>query len=100
MIDRELRADCAACVGLCCVAPAFAKSSDFAIDKPAGKPCPNLRTDFRCAVHEHLEERGFKGCTVFDCFGAGQHLTQETFGGRDWRSAPEIAGAMFASLPV
>ena len=37
---------------------------------------------------------------VFDCFGAGQHLTQETFGGRDWRSAPETAGAMFAALPI
>ena len=37
---------------------------------------------------------------VFDCFGAGQHLTQGTFGGRDWRSAPEIAGAMFAGLPI
>jgi uncharacterized protein YjbI with pentapeptide repeats len=37
---------------------------------------------------------------VFDCFGAGQHVTQGTFGGRDWRSAPGIAGAMFATLPI
>ena len=97
---RELVANCARCAGLCCVAPAFAKSSDFAIDKPAGKPCPNLRDDFRCKIHEQLEARGFRGCAVFDCFGAGQHLTQETFGGRDWQSSPEIAGAMFAALPV
>ena len=96
----ELKADCARCAALCCVAPAFAKSSDFAITKPAGTPCPNLKTDFRCGIHEHLEPKGFKGCTVFDCFGAGQHLTQSTFGGRDWRSAPEIAGAMFAGLPI
>lgn len=96
MGERELRADCARCVGLCCVAPAFAKSSDFAIDKPAGRPCPNLAGDFRCTIHDRLAESGFKGCTVFDCFGAGQRLTQETFGGQDWHAAPE----MFAALPV
>ena len=48
---RELRADCTRCFGLCCVAPAFAASADFAIDKPAGRPCPNLGTDFRCGIH-------------------------------------------------
>ena len=100
MLARELEADCARCAALCCVAPAFAKSSDFAIDKPAGRACPNLAADFRCGIHEYLEERGFKGCTVFDCFGAGQRITQETFGGKEWRSAPEIAGDMFAALPV
>jgi hypothetical protein len=31
--------------------PAFAKSSDFAIDKPAGRACPNLQDDFRCGIH-------------------------------------------------
>lgn len=99
-MERILEADCAKCAGLCCVAPAFSRSSDFAVDKPAGRPCPNLRADFRCGIHEHLAERGFPGCTVFDCFGAGQHVTQVTFGGRDWRSAPELSGAMFAALPV
>ncbi|WIM95728.1 pentapeptide repeat-containing protein [Actinoplanes oblitus] len=96
----RLEADCAQCAGLCCVAPAFAKSSDFAIDKPAGQPCRNLGDDFRCQIHEQLPARGFRGCVVFDCFGAGQRITQETFGGRDWRRTPEIAGAMFATLPV
>src|SRR3954451_3925369 len=100
MGERVLEADCANCAALCCAAPAFAKSSDFAIDKPAGTPCPNLADDFRCSIHERLEERGFKGCTVFDCFGAGQRITQETFGGRDWRTVPGLAGPMFASLPV
>ncbi len=78
----ELKADCARCAGLCCVAPAFAKSADFAIDKPAGRPCPNLGDDFGCTIHTELRERGFPGCVVFDCFGAGQRLVQETFGGR------------------
>jgi uncharacterized protein YjbI with pentapeptide repeats len=99
-MERELTADCSRCAALCCVAPAFARSSDFAVDKPAGTACRHLGADFRCTIHEHLAERGFRGCTVFDCFGAGQRLTQETFGGRDWRASPEIAGAMFATLPV
>jgi hypothetical protein len=102
LIDERahLRADCANCAGLCCVAPAFAASADFAIDKPAGHACPNLREDFRCGIHAQLRERGFPGCTVFDCFGAGQRVTQDTFGGRSWREAPELAAAQFAVLPV
>jgi hypothetical protein len=101
LLDRaRLRADCASCAGLCCVAPAFAASADFAIDKPAATPCPNLQDDFRCGIHAQLRERGFPGCGVFDCFGAGQRITQETFGGRSWREAPELATAQFAVLPV
>jgi hypothetical protein len=37
---------------------------------------------------------------VFDCFGAGQQLTQVTFGGRSWREDPGLAAAQFAALPV
>lgn len=96
----HLRADCSACAGLCCVAPAFAASADFAIDKPAGQPCPNLADDFRCGIHAQLRDRGFPGCAVFDCFGAGQRITQHTFGGRGWRASPELAAAQFAVLPV
>jgi Pentapeptide repeats (8 copies) len=102
LIDERarLRADCSRCAGLCCVAPAFAASADFAIDKPAGVACPNLRDDFRCGIHARLRERGFRGCTVFDCFGAGQRITQDTFGGRAWRDEPGLAAAQFAALPV
>ncbi|MFG1848114.1 pentapeptide repeat-containing protein [Micromonospora carbonacea] len=96
----ELRADCARCVGLCCVAPAFAASSDFAVDKPAGRPCPNLGDDFRCGIHRDLRARGFAGCTVFDCFGAGQRVAQVTFGGRDWRTTPGEATRMFDVFAV
>lgn len=100
MTGRELQADCARCAGLCCVAPAFVKSSDFAVTKAAGQACLNLADDFRCRIHERLEPSGFHGCVVFDCFGAGQRITQETFGGRTWRDAPELSGPMFAALPV
>lgn len=97
---RLLRADCARCAALCCVAPAFAASADFAIDKKAGQPCPNLAADFRCGIHDRLRQTGFPGCTAFDCFGAGQQVTQVTFGGQDWRRTPGIAASMFAVFPV
>jgi hypothetical protein len=96
----DLRADCTQCFAICCVSPAFARSSDFAFDKPAGVPCPHLATDHRCSIHDRLRAEGFAGCTAYDCFGAGQRLAQETFGGRDWRADPEVAGPMFAALPI
>lgn len=95
-----LSADCSRCAGLCCVGPAFAASADFAVDKPAGTPCRHLQDDFRCGIHDRLRPSGFPGCTVFDCFGAGQRITQETFGGRSWRESPELAAAQFGVLPV
>jgi pentapeptide repeat protein len=97
---QDLRADCERCAGLCCVAPAFAASADFAIDKPAGRPCPHLGQDSRCGIHDRLRERGFGGCAVFDCFGAGQRVVQETFRGADWRRSPEVAASVFAVFTV
>ncbi|WP_169314255.1 pentapeptide repeat-containing protein [Streptomyces piniterrae] len=98
--DLGLQSDCGSCFGLCCVALPFAASADFAIDKDAGRPCPNLSTDFRCGIHTDLRRRGFSGCTVFDCFGAGQKVSQVTFGGQDWRQAPGTARQMFDVFPV
>ncbi|MBD0844153.1 pentapeptide repeat-containing protein [Streptomyces sp. TRM68416] len=96
-----LRGDCAHCFGLCCVALPFAASADFAVDKKAGTPCRNLRDDHRCGIHARLRDEGFTGCTVYDCFGAGQRVSQVTFGGRDWRTGPrEHARAMFDVFPV
>lgn len=94
----ELVSDCSQCFGLCCVAPAFAASSDFAVDKPNGVPCPNLGDDFRCQIHERLRPSGFRGCVVFECHGAGQRIAQETFGGVSWREAPASAELMFAAF--
>ncbi|NIK75858.1 uncharacterized protein YjbI with pentapeptide repeats [Paenibacillus castaneae] len=96
----NLQADCENCFGLCCTALPFAASSDFAIDKNAGQPCIHLQSDFRCGVHNSLRQRGFRGCTVYDCFGAGQKVAQITFGGRDWLKAPESAKQMFEVFPV
>jgi hypothetical protein len=96
----QLQADCARCLGLCCVALPFARSADFAVDKPAGTPCTNLQADFRCGIHSALRGRGFAGCTVFDCLGAGQKVSQVTFGGRDWRDDDATARRMFAVFPL
>jgi uncharacterized protein YjbI with pentapeptide repeats len=97
---RNLLADCESCFGLCCVALPFAASADFAIDKDAGQPCPNLDSDFRCGIHIRLRQQGFPGCSAYDCFGAGQQVSQGTFGGQDWRRTPEIAQQMYAVFPV
>lgn len=97
---KDLKADCESCFGLCCVALPFAASADFANDKIAGKPCHNLQSDFRCGVHNNLRELGFKGCTVFDCFGAGQKVSQVTFNGSDWRQNPKLANEMYEVFPI
>jgi uncharacterized protein YjbI with pentapeptide repeats len=97
----DLVADCASCAALCCVVPAFARSADFAIDKPSGVPCPNLADEgFGCTIHDRLPERGFPGCTVYDCFGAGQRVVQQHFRGSDWRSSPHLREEMFAVFEV
>ncbi|GAA2446798.1 pentapeptide repeat-containing protein [Streptomyces macrosporus] len=96
----DLRADCGDCFALCCVALPFTASADFAVDKEAGRPCANLREDFRCGIHARLRREGFSGCTVFDCFGAGQKVSRITFGGRDWRRDPRTARRMFAVFPI
>jgi uncharacterized protein YjbI with pentapeptide repeats len=96
----SLRADCQRCFALCCVVPAFSASADFAINKDAGHACPNLQSDFRCGIHTRLRQEGFPGCTVYDCFGAGQKVSQVTFGGRDWRGNPRTAGQMFEVFPI
>ncbi|MFB6847384.1 pentapeptide repeat-containing protein [Streptomyces sp. NPDC056373] len=99
--QAELRGDCERCFGLCCVALPFAASADFAVDKAAGTPCRNLREDHRCGIHARLRQQGFTGCTVYDCFGAGQQVSQITFGGQDWRTGPpERARRMFEVFPV
>ncbi|MFI5606639.1 pentapeptide repeat-containing protein [Amycolatopsis sp. NPDC051903] len=100
MPHPSLTADCGSCFGLCCVALTFTRSADFAVDKAAGDPCPNLRPDFGCGIHDRLRDKGFPGCAVYDCFGAGQQVSQVTFGGRDWRADPGRAKQMFAALPV
>lgn len=96
MINLEnFRVDCEKCFGLCCIALYFSASEGFPTDKEAGKPCINLQPDFSCRVHSDLRQKGLKGCTAYDCFGAGQKVAQTAYQGCDWRQAPESAKQMF-----
>ena len=99
-IRESLTADCTKCFGLCCTALNIVASSDFPINKPAGIPCVNLQSNYGCQIHSNLRERGSKGCTVFDCLGAGQVVSQVTFKGQSWRDNPEIGDKMFQVFPI
>lgn len=96
----DLRADCGRCFALCCTAFGFARSADFAEDKPAGSPCRHLDSGFSCGIHAGLRSRGFPGCTVFDCFGAGQAVSQRLFAGVSWRERPDTRDRMFSAFKV
>ncbi|WP_078656466.1 pentapeptide repeat-containing protein [Kitasatospora aureofaciens] len=95
-----LQSDCGNCFGLCCVALPFAAGTDFAVNKAAGSACRNLQTDFSCGIHARLRDSGFQGCTVYDCFGAGQRVSQVTFGGISWREEPDSAKRMSEVFPI
>ncbi|WP_459480095.1 pentapeptide repeat-containing protein [Clostridium saccharoperbutylacetonicum] len=95
MINESLRINCGKCFGFCCVALYFSAFEGFPTNKEAGKPCLNLKSDFTCKIHKNLRKKGLKGCTAYDCFGAGQKVAQVTYAGQDWQQAPEVAEEMF-----
>jgi len=92
----DLTADCASCAALCCIAFAFDAGEDFAIDKPAGLPCPHLR-GHACALHDDLPGAGFPGCAAYDCAGAGQRAVA-LHGGDSWRDRPEITAPLIETF--
>lgn len=100
MKPLELVADCSRCAGLCCVLLPFQATSGFGTDKAGGSPCHHLAADDRCSIHASLRERGWPGCTVFDCFGAGQHMTEHTYAGASWRDPSVNRAEMGAVLSV
>jgi len=94
-----LQSDCSSCFGLCCVLLPFSAVSGFGVDKPGGRPCHHLGGDDRCGIHTTLREDGWPGCTVFECFGAGQQVSQVTYAGVSWREQDNL-GEMAAVLSV
>jgi hypothetical protein len=94
MTSTVLRADCAQCAALCCVALAFDRSEMFAVDKAAGEACSNLSPRDRCLIHADRAKQGFGGCVQYDCLGAGQRVTQ-MFAGESWRDGEETAREVF-----
>ena len=80
------------------MAPAFDRSDEFAIDKPACVACPKLDADDCCSIHYRLEKAGFHGCVIYDCLGAGQRVVQELYAGRSWRADPDLLPEMWTAL--
>ncbi|MBP3951668.1 pentapeptide repeat-containing protein [Bacillus suaedae] len=99
MINR-LKSDCSHCFGLCCVALPYGKSADFPFNKDGGVPCRNLCSNNLCSLHDQLREKGFRGCVSYECFGAGQHVSQFIYHGQDWREDIKQAEEMFAVFPL
>lgn len=93
-IPISLTSDCSQCAGLCCVSFPFDTSEAFAYDKRGDEPCRHLNEAFGCNIHEARQENGFAGCLVFECYGAGQRVTQDLFGGRTWKEDPALLAPM------
>ena len=93
----RFRADCSSCCGLCCVVPTLLAVQGFPFDKPAETPCVHLDGSHRCSIHATRKNHGYSACAGFDCFGAGQWVTQHLFGGAKWSDSPEIADQMFTA---
>ncbi|MVX64000.1 pentapeptide repeat-containing protein [Clostridium chromiireducens] len=91
---KNLKIDCEKCFGLCCIALYFSAAEGFPTDKVAGRPCINLQKNFRCSIHKKLSQKGLKGCTAYDCFGAGQKVAQVTYRGHDWNQNSEVEKQM------
>lgn len=94
-----LQADCSQCFALCCVLLPFARGESFPETKPGGRACHNLADDDRCSIHPTLRRDGWSGCVAFDCFGAGQQVSQVTYAGVSWREHDNL-GEMAAVLSV
>lgn len=94
----ETRSDCSRCAALCCIAYPSDEMPGFSAAKDAGEPCPKLSAEGLCTIYEDREAKGFAGCIRFECFGAGQHVVQHLFAGRDWRDDPTLLGPMIETF--
>lgn len=92
---EQLKVDCSKCSGLCCTALFFSKIDGFPENKIAGKPCTKLQNNYGCKIHNELEKRNMKGCIGYDCFGAGQHVTQWIYKGETWQTLQEQSKEIF-----
>lgn len=94
-LKSKLKIECSKCSGLCCTALYCTKTDGFPEDKAAGVPCVNLMPDFRCAIHSQLKKKQMRGCLAYDCFGAGQAVTQMYPHGKNWKENPKQAEEIF-----
>lgn len=96
----DLTPDCLNCAALCCVVFPFDKSESFGIDKAAGEICPNLSDKCECKIFADREQLGFRGCVAYNCYGAGQRVTQEIFPRQSWQDDATLTHRMGAALSV
>ncbi len=94
-LEAALKIDCEKCSGLCCVALYCMKTDGFPENKQAGVPCKHLMPDFCCDIHAQLANKKMKGCLAYDCFGAGQKVTQNSYANVNWKTNPEKANEIF-----
>jgi len=92
---KEFKIDCSQCSGLCCTALFFSKTDGFPENKIAGKPCSKLMDNYSCNIHHELEMRKMKGCMGYDCFGAGQYVTQNIYKGDTWKTLKDKSREIF-----
>ena len=90
------RADCSKCCGLCCVVPDHWPCRAFSLTNQQKPLAPSERRH-RCAIHATRQIHGYTACAAFDCFGAGQWITQTLFGGARWTQSSDLARQMFSA---
>ena len=93
---QRIRLDCAKCSGLCCAALFFSDIDGFPYEKPAAVPCLHLMKDFMCDTYADLAQNGWKGCCSYDCFGAGNYVTDSLYQGKTWRDDASMKQDIFA----
>lgn len=100
-LKSNLSINCKECSGLCCVALYFSKLDGFPENKKAGKPCINLNnSNYTCEVYAQLESKHLKGCLAYDCFGAGQKVTQESKSKGTWNTNNTIKQDIFKTFEI
>ena len=93
----NFRADCSRCCGLCCIVPAQLAAQGFPADKAANLRCRHLDARNRCSIHATRDEYGYGACNAFDCYGAGQWVTQTLLANARWTDSPDIAERIAAA---
>lgn len=99
-LEERLKINCEKCSGLCCVALYCMKIDGFPANKETGVPCQYLRPDFHCDIHAKLGSKNMRGCLAYDCFGAGQKVTQNLFPKVDWKNNPDHANEIFQVFQI
>lgn len=81
-----LRIQCENCRGLCCVILYFTKMDGFPENKEAKVACHHLQENYHCRIYPSLASHGLKGCMAYDCFGAGQVVSQLVESKKNWKT--------------